>query len=208
MEDVLAVYARPYDARYPVICADESNKVLHAETRAPQGPQPGQPGRVDDSYEPAGTVNLFLFTEPLRGWRRVAVTERRTGLDFAAQLRQLVEEDYPAAERIVLVVDNLNTHHPGVLYEAFPAEQARQIAERLEWHYTPKHGSWLNMAEIELSALAQQCLDRRFPDRDTLQNEAAAWEAVRNAEEVVIDWRFTTEDARIKLKHLYPSIHS
>ena len=156
MEDVLAVYARPYDARYPVICADESNKVLHAETRPPQGPQPGQPGRVDYSYDPAGTVNLFLFSEPLRGWRRVAVTERRTGLDFAAQLRQLVEEDYPAAERIVLVVDNLNTHHPGVLYEAFAPEQARQIAERLEWHYTPKHGSWLNMAEIELSVLTRQ----------------------------------------------------
>ena len=208
MEDVLEVYTRPYDPRLPQVCLDESCRQVVGDVRAPLPAVPGHPAREDYEYERHGVCQLFLVCEPLRGWRHVSVTARRTKQDWARCIQELVDVHYPQAERIVLVLDNLNIHVPAALYETFPAPEARRLVERLEIHYTPKHGSWLNMAEIELSALAQQCLDRRFPDRDILQNEAAAWEAVRNAEEVVIDWRFTTEDARIKLKHLYPSIHS
>jgi hypothetical protein len=214
MEDVLSVYARPYDPRYPVVCLDESNKLLEAHTPGhiplPPTAESGAVQRIDYSYQPRGCANLFMVCEPLRGWRRVAVSEQRRGIDVAEQLRRIVDEDFPEAERIVLVTDNLNVHHAGVLYERYPPEEARRIAEKLEWHYTPKHGSWLNVAEIELSVLHQQCLPRyrRIPDVPTLQYEVSAWEQARNAEAVAVDWQFTTADARIKLKRLYPIIIS
>jgi len=206
MEDVLAVYQRPYDPRSPQVCMDEASKQLIAETRQPLPAAPGQPERFDYEYERRGVANLFLFCEPLRGWREVSVTERRTMADWAHAIRELVDVHYPDAERIVLVMDNLNTHSPGSLYEAFPPAEAKRLADRLELHYTPKHGSWLNMAEIELAVLAGQCLDRRLADRATLEREVAAWEATRNSTGRGVDWRFTTDDARIKLKHLYPVI--
>lgn len=204
MEDVLDVYQRPYDARRPVVCLDEKSKELRDTPGGCQPMQPGQPKREDYEYQRHGVCNLFLALEPVRGRRRVRVTERRTGYDFAEQLRLLVEEDYPQAEVIVLVTDNLNTHTPACLYQRFEPQQARLIASKLEWHYTPEHGSWLNMAECELSVLARQCLNRRIPDLATLTEEVAAWEARRNAAAVTVDWHFTTADARIKLKRLYP----
>jgi hypothetical protein len=206
MEDVLAVYTRPYDPRFPQVCLDETSKQLLRETREPLPMESGQPERVDYEYERAGVMNLFMICEPLAGKRWVTVTDHRTKLDFAHQIKELVDERYPEAERIVLVMDNLNTHSPASLYEAFPPAEAKRLVDKLEIHHTPKHGSWLNMAEIELSVLARQCLDRRVPDEETLKAEVAAWQDRRNGSEAAIDWRFTTENARIKLKRLYPSV--
>jgi DDE superfamily endonuclease len=206
MEDVLEVYHRPFDPKRPVACLDEASKQLIGETRRPLPAEPGRPERFDYEYVRHGTANLFLISEPLLGWRTVRVTERRTAVDFAAAVRWLVEELHPDAEKVVLVVDNLNTHKPASLYEAFPPEQARRIAERLEIHYTPKHGSWLNVAEIELSVLSRQCLDRRIETAEELRREVAAWEEPRNDRAAEVQWRFTTADARIKLRHLYPSL--
>lgn len=206
MEDVLDVYARPYDPRRPLVCLDEKSKELHDTPNGVVPVAPGRAARVDNEYERHGTANLFLWVEPLTGRRRVHVTDRRTALDFAEQLRVLVEEDYPEAEVVVLVTDNLNTHKPWCLYERFCPEQARRIAQKIEWHYTPEHGSWLNMAEIELSVLERQCLNRRIADKQTLVYEVAAWQERRNAEQVTIRWQFTTEDARVKLRQLYPVI--
>jgi transposase len=208
MEDVLEVYRRPYDPKRPVVCLDEQSKQLVKETRAPIAAKPGRNQRVDYEYERNGTANLFMRFEPLAGHRRLKVTDRRTKIDFAQVIRELVNEDYPEAEMIVLVMDNLNTHKPASLYEAFEPAEARRLVEQLEIHYTPKHGSWLNMAETELSILTKQCLDRRIPDQPTLRCEVAAWERPRNEAESKIDWQFTTHDARIKLKKLYPSIQA
>ena len=205
MEDVLDVYTRPYDPARPVVCLDETSRQLLGEGRPPEPPAPGRPARRDPEYVRGGVVNLFLVTEPLRGWRQVRVSDQRTRLDWARCVKDLVDRHYPAAERIALVLDQLNTHTPASLYEAFPAAEAKRLADKLEIHYTPKHGSWLNMAEIELSALQRQCLDRRLADRPTMEREVAAWAADRNAATRTIDWRFTTEDARIKLKRLYPA---
>lgn len=204
MEDVLEVYARPYDPRAPVVCLDECSKELHTTPKGELSAEPGKSACEDYEYKRHGTRNLFLAVEPLRGWRKVQVTERRTAVDFAEQLRQLVDEDYPGVERIVLVTDNLNTHTPACLYEQFAPDEARRIAAKLEWHYTPEHGSWLNMAECELSVLGRQCLNRRIGDAQVLEEHVAEWEETRNAQQVRIDWQFTTADARIKLKHLYP----
>jgi hypothetical protein len=206
MEDVLEVYTRPYDPAHPVVCLDEISKQWVAETRTPLPAAPGQPERVDYEYERCGTTNLFLTCEPLAGHRHVTVTEQRTAVDFAKAVRDLLEVRYPQAERVVLVMDNLNTHKPAALYQAFEPAVARSLIERLEIHYTPKHGSWLNMAEIELSVLSRQCLDRRLPEVDTLTQEVAVWEQARNSDARPVNWRFTTPDARIKLKRLYPSI--
>ncbi len=202
----MEVYTRPYDGRFPQVCLDEKSKQLVGEVREPLASGPGRPARHDYEYERNGTANLFIVCEPLRGWRHIGVTERRTKIDWARCIKELVDVHYPHAERIVLVMDNLNTHTPAALYEAFAPAEARRIVRKLEIHYTPKHGSWLNMAEIELSVLARQCLDRRIPDQQALADEAAAWEKERNAAESSIDWRFTSADARIKLKHLYPEI--
>jgi transposase len=206
MEDVLEVYTRPYDPLRPQVCMDETSKQLLRETRQSLMMEPGRPQRRDYEYERGGVVNLFMFLEPLQGRRWVDVTERRTKTDWAHQIKELVDERYPEAERIVLVMDNLNTHTPASLYEAFDPEEARRLAEKLEIHYTPKHGSWLNMAEIELSVLSRQCLDRRVPNFESLQAEVAAWQERRDATGTKIEWRFRTEDARIKLKRLYPSL--
>jgi hypothetical protein len=208
MEDVLEVYAEPYDPRCPKVNMDETRKQLVKETRPPQPAEPGQPPRYDYEYERNGTRNLFLFVEPQAGWRYVQVTGHRTALDFAYAMQWLVDESYPEAEVIRVVLDNLNTHKIASLYEAFTPTEARRIARKLEFHYTPKHGSWLNMAEIELSVLQQQCLDRRIPDANTLTREIAAWECQRNAEQATIDWRFSISDARKRLKRLYPSLPS
>jgi hypothetical protein len=205
MEDVLEVYMRPYDPQRPQVCIDETSKQLVADTRQPIPAAPGRPRRVDYEYERHGTANLFMVFEPLAGRRRVKVTERRTAVDFAHLLRDVVDVHYPQAEHIVLVMDNLNTHKPASLYEAFAPTEARRILERLEIHYTPKHGSWLNMAEIDLSVLATQCLNRRIPNPAALIQEVTAWEQRRNTMNGRVDWRFTTHDARIKLKRLYPS---
>jgi len=207
MEDVLEVYQRPYDPRFPQVCLDEISCQLLADTRPPEPVAPGQPARQDYEYQRHGVANIFLCSEPLRGWRQATVTERRTKIDWAGVIKKLVDVHYPEAERIVLVMDNLNTHTPGSLYEAFPPEEARRLTEKLEVHYTPKHGSWLNIAEIELSALRRQCLDRRLPDGATMAAEVQAWQDKRNTAGGTVDWRFTTADARIRLKHLYPSIH-
>ena len=206
MEDVLEVYKRPYDPKRPVVCLDETSKQLIGETRTPIPAEPGQLQRIDYEYERKGTANLFMTFEPLGGRRWVDVTERRTAVDFAEVIRRLVDERYPQAKKIVLVMDNLNTHKLASLYEAFTPAQARRLAERLEIHYTPKHGSWLDMAETELSVLARQCLNRRIDDLAALLREIRAWEKQRNDAACQIDWRFTTKDARIKLKRLYPSI--
>ena len=206
MEDVLEVYTRPYDPQRPHVCLDETSQQWVAETRTPLPAAPGQPERVDYEYERQGTANLFMVFEPLTGQRRVKVTERRTAGDFAHVLQDLGDDQYPQAEKIGLVMDNLNTHKLASLYEAFAPAEARRLMERLELHYTPKHGSWLNMAETELSVLATQCLDRRMPNPLILPQEGAAWERRRNAAKCRVDWRFTTQDARIKLKRLYPSI--
>ncbi len=207
MEDVLEVYHRPYDARFPQVCLDETSKQLLADARPSLGAASGRPARVDYEYRRGGTANLFLACEPLRGRRHVAVTERRTRTDWAHFVKALLDIHYPDAERVVLVMDNLNVHSPGSLYEAFPPAEAKRLADRLELHYTPKHGSWLNIAEIELSVLSRQCLDRRTPDTATLTTEVAAWQERRNAAGGTVNWRFTTDDARIKLKRLYPANH-
>lgn len=204
MEDVLEVYQRPYDEKRPVVCLDEVSKELHTTPRGSEPPAPGQPERQDYEYARQGVCNLFLAVEPLKGRRTVRVTERRTAVDFAEELRILVEETYPDVEKVVLVTDNLNTHKFACLYERFEPAQARRIAAKLEWHYTPEHGSWLNMAECELSVLSRQCLNRRIGDMATLTQEASAWQEQRNATKVTIDWQFKTADARIKLKKLYP----
>jgi hypothetical protein len=206
MEDVLEVYHRPHDPEYPVVCVDETSKQLISETRVPIKAKPGQPARHDYEYERNGTANLFMMFAPLEGWRHVEVTDRHTAVDFAYMLRDLSDTHFPKAKKIVLMEDNLNTHKPASLYEAFAAAEARRLVERFEWHYTPKHGSWLNMAESELSVLSSQCLDRRIPDKQTLIGEVAAWEAARNKKHVKADWQFTTADARVKLKRLYPAM--
>jgi len=206
MEDVLAVYHRPYDRERPVVCLDEASKQLIKETRPPIPQAPGRPAISDYEYERHGTANLFMMFEPLAGRRHVKVTERRTAVDYAHAVRDLVDVHYTHARTIVLVQDNLNTHKPASLYEAFPPEEARRIIEKLEIHYTPKHGSWLDMAETELSILSRQCLDRRIPDQLTLATEVGTWEINRNEAEGTVDWQFTTADARIKLKRLYPVI--
>jgi len=204
MEDILAVYARPPDPRRPLICFDEAGKELKAHTRPLQPAAPGQVAREDSEYERAGSRNLFLACAPHLGWRQMAVTEHRTAIDFAHALRALVDQQFPQAERIVLVTDNLNTHTAAALYQAFPAADAWRILERREWHSTPTHGSWLNIAELEWSVLARQCLARRIPDQTTLETEGAAWVAARNAEQVRTEWRFTNEAARTRLPWLYP----
>ena len=204
MEDVLAVYTRPYDPRRPQVCLDETSRQLLGEVTPPLPLAPGRPSREDYEYQRHGVCNIFLVCEPLRGWRQVTVSQRRTRIDWAHCIKDLVDVHYPDAEQIVLVQDNLNTHTPASLYEAFPPAEAKRLADKLELQYTPKHGSWLNMAEIELAVLAGQCLDRRLADRATLEREVAAWEVNRNGTGRGVDWRFTTKDARIKLKHLYP----
>jgi hypothetical protein len=206
MEDVLAVYARPYDPRRPQACFDEGGQQLIGGVRPPLPPRPGQPQREDSEYERNGTANLFLVFEPLAGTRRVEATARRTNQDFARMIRRLADEWYPEAEKVVLVMGNLSTHAPAALYEAFAPAAARRLVEKLEWHDTPRPGSWLNVAETELSVLARQCLDRRIPDLEALRREVAAWVTARNAAAVKVDWRFTTADARVKLKRLYPTI--
>ena len=204
MEDVLSVYQRPYDPKRPVICLDETSKVLRSTPRGSLPMKPGQTLRQDYEYVRHGSAALFLSVEPLQGRRQVRVRNQRTADDFADVLRALVDEDYPHAETIVLVLDNLNTHHPAALYDRFPPAEARRIAQRIEWHFTPEHGSWLNMAECELATLTRQCLKRRIPDLSTLADEVSAWAQQRNEINVTVDWRFTTQDARIKLKRLYP----
>jgi len=206
MEDVLEVYTRPYEIKRPLVCMDETSKQLIGETRLPLPFGVGLPQRYDYEYLRKGVSNLFMVIEPLAGRRQVKVTDRRTRLDWAELMRELVDKHYPEAEVITLVLDNLNTQTIASLYEAFEPREARRITRRLELHYTPKHGSWLNMAEIELSVLNQQCLDRRIPDQATLEREVAAWEEERNRAAATVNWRFTTDDARIKLKKLYPSI--
>jgi len=204
MEDVLEVYTRPYDPERPQVCVDEVSKQLVKDITPPVPMQPGQPRREDYEYERCGTANLFMICEPLAGRRHVKVTDRRTSADFAQVLRDLSDAHYPQAKKIVLVMDNLNTHKLSVLYQVFPPAEARRILERFEVHYTPKHASWLNMAECELSVLSRQCLDQRIDSSSQLNEEVAAWEQHRNAQHVRIDWRFTTTDARIKLQRLYP----
>jgi hypothetical protein len=206
MEDVLAVYQRPPAAAHPVICMDETSKQLVGETRVALPMAPGQPRRADYEYERRGVANLFLFCEPLTGWREVSVTERRTRIDWAAARRELSDRFYPTAQRITVVLDNLNTHGPASFYEAFLPDEARRLAERFEFHDTPKHGSWLNMAEIELSVLSRQCLDRRIGEVGVLRRGIEAGQRKRNAANKTIDWQFTTAEARVKLKRLYPVI--
>ena len=206
MEDILDVYQRPYDPQRPQVCMDETSKQLVGEVTQPLPLEPGQPPRYDYEYVRNGVANLFLFFEPLTGQRVVKVTAHRTKVDWAHAVRDLVDIHYPDAHRIILVMDNLNTHTLGALYEAFAPAEAKRIAERLEIHYTPKHGSWLNMTEIEFGVLGRQCLDQRIPDGDTLIAYVAKWQMKRNQRHVRVDWRFTTSDARIKLKRLYPSI--
>lgn len=206
MEDILEVYHRPYDPKRPLVCMDEATKQQVKETRAPRPAQPGVPQRYDYTYERNGTSTLFMISAPLEGWRHVEVTDRKTAIDWAHRMKELVDLHFPQADQILLVSDNLNTHKPAALYEAFPPEEARRILEKIEWHYTPKHGSWLNMAEIEISVLQRQCLNRRMPDQALVKQEVAAWQKDRNQTDAKIDWRFTIEEARIKLKTLYPSI--
>jgi hypothetical protein len=206
MEDVLDVYHMTYDPRYPVVCMDESCKQLVGEVREPIACAPGQPRRVDDEYVRNGVVEIFMEVEPLAGKRHVAVTERRTKKDWAQQIKQMLDDRYPTAIKVRLVMDNLNTHKIASLYESFEPQEARRLAKRLDIHYTPKHGSWLNMAEIEFSALKGQCLGRRIADMATMQNEVATWENNRNNSMRKIDWQFTTSDARTKLKRLYPKL--
>lgn len=206
MEDVLEVYTRPHDPKRPLVCMDETSKQLIGETRLPLPLQAGRPRRYDYEYTRKGVSNLFILFEPLAGRRQGKVTDQRTSRDWAELMRELVDEHYPQAEVIALVLDNLNTHTTASLYEAFAPEEARRIAQRLELHHTPKHGSWLNMAEIELGVLSQQCLDRRIPDKAILEREVAAWVVERNQSGATVDWRFPNGDARIKLKKLYPSM--
>ena len=206
MEDVLEVYQRPYNPNIPQICRDEQPVQLIQETRTPLPLEPGKPERYDYEYERNGATNLFMFSQPLIGWRRASVREKKTALDWAEEIRVLLEEDFPQSEKIALVCDNLNTHTPASLYKAFEPGHARALVERLEIHFTPKHGSWLNMAEIELSVFTKQCMRPRMPDVTTLTAEAAAWQQKRNTANKTINWQFTTETARIKLRRLYPQI--
>ena len=206
MEDVLEVYKRPYDPKRPQVCMDETTKQLLADSQEPLPIKPGHPERYDYEYEREGVANLFMFFEPLAGKRHVKVTDHRTKKDWAEAMRELSDVYYPDAEVIVVVLDNLNTHSPASFYEAFEPEEARRLVNRFEFHHTPKHGSWLNMAEIELSVLSRQCLAGRIPDKAILASKVGAWEAERNGSVVKVHWRFTTADARIKLKHLYPKI--
>jgi hypothetical protein len=206
MEDVLEVYHRPHDPACPVVCVDETSKQLSVETRKPIPAKPGRPARYDYEYERNGTANLFMMFAPLEGWRKVKVTDRHAALDYAPVLKELSDIHFSGATKIILVQDNLSTHKPASLYEAFPAAEARRLVERFEWHYTPKHGSWLDMAEPERGVLTAQCLDRRIADKQTLIEEVDAWEKVRNKKHTKADWQFTTANARVKLKRLYPSI--
>ncbi len=206
MEDVLDLYAEPYDEARPVVCFDECPYQLLADVREPLPMVQGKPRRYDYEYERKGTCNLFIAVQPKAAWRHVDVTKRRTRLDFAQQMKALVDGHFPDAQVIRVVLDNLNTHTPASLYEAFPPAEARRITSKLEFHYTPNHGSWLNMAEIEFSVLSRQCLKRRLPDQDSVDRECAAWEAVRNAENIGINWRFTTDNARARLGRLYPPL--
>ena len=208
MESVLEVYQRPFDPDFPIVCLDEQLKQLVKEIIEPLSPQPGQKERYDYQYERNGTANIFMICNPIEGWRMAKVTERRTAIDYAHLLKEIVDDYFVDAYRITIVQDNLNTHSPASLYKAFPPEEARRILNRLDFCYTPKHGSWLNMAEIELSVLSRQCLNRRIPDFSTLTQEVDVWVKQRNQNETWIDWRFTTSDARIKLKGLYPSIQA
>jgi hypothetical protein len=206
MEDVLEVYERPYNPQRPVVCLDEAAKQILGEVREPLVMKPGQPVRQDSEYERRGTCALFMLFEPLVSWREVLVRERRTGLDYAAVIRHLCDEVHPEAERIVLVQDNLNTHGVWSLYQAFEPHEAQRLAQRIEWHYTPKHGSWLNMAEIELSVLARQCLQERMESRENMEQQVQSWQKQRNTAKGKVEWRFGVQDARCKLKHLYPKI--
>jgi hypothetical protein len=205
MEDVLDVYQRPHDPGRPVVCIDETTKQLLKETRQPVTMQKGRPQRVDYEYERNGTASIFMIFAPLEGRRDALVTERHTAIDYAHALKHVADEMFPHAEKIVLVQDNLNTHKPASLYQAFAPREARRLNERFEWHYTPKHGSWLDMAESELSVLSSQCLERRIGDLESLRGEVAAWAADRNKNQAKADWQFTTDDARVKLKALYPT---
>jgi len=206
MEDVLEIYKRPYNSVVPVICMDEQPTQLIKEARKEIVVEPGKPQRVDYEYERNGTAVNFMFTEPLGSWRKVNVRQRKTAIDWAYEIKELLNEDYPQAQKVILVCDNLNTHEIASFYEAFEPKQARELVERLEIHYTPKHGSWLNVAEIELSVFTKQCLDRRVADIEMLRAESKAWYCERNAAQKSVDWQFTTQDARIKLKRLYPQI--
>lgn len=206
MEDVLAVYHLPYDPELPVVCMDESCKQLIGEVREPIPCAPGRPARIDDEYVRNGVAEIFMEVEPLAGRRHVVITERRTRKDWAQQIKEMLDERYPDARKVRLVMDNLNTHSVASLYEAFVPQEARRLAERLEIHYTPKHGSWLNMAEIELSVLKGQCLGERIADMETMRAEVVAWERNRNNQRSKIDWQFTTREARVKLKRLYPKL--
>ena len=209
MEDVLDLYQQPYDPAFPLVCMDETSKQLVGETRIPLPPARGAPARTDYEYERRGVASIFTFTEPLGNWRWVRVTEQRTAVDWAYCVREVLETHYPDAEQVRLVMDNLNTHTKASLYKAFPAKEARRLAQRLDIHYTPKHGSWLNIAEIELRILSVQCLARRIPEMDHLIREVAAWETRRNANtDARVDWQFSIDNARMKLKRLYPQIQS
>lgn len=205
MESVLDVYKQPYDERFPVVCMDESPRQLIEEVKVPVPASPGQPAREDYEYRRNGVCNIFMANEPLAGWRMVKVTERKTKQDWAYFISG-ISESYPNAEKIILVMDNLNTHKPGSLYDTFPPEQAKMLWDRFEFVYTPKHGSWLNMAEIELNVLIRQCLNRRIPEIETVKSEVAAWQQARNTKNAVINWQFGTKDARRKLKRLYPTL--
>lgn len=206
MEDILEVYQRRYDPSRPLVCLDETSKQLTAETRVPIAAKPGQPGRHDYEYRRNGTANLFMMFAPLEGWRHLKVTDRHTARDYAQVLKELSDTHFPGSAKIVLVQDNLNTHKPASLYEAFSPAEARRLVERFEWHYTPKHGSWLDLAESELAVLSCQCLDRRIPNQQALKAEVEAWEADRNSKHAKANWQFTTEEARVKLKRLYPAL--
>lgn len=206
MEDILAVYTRPHDPDFPLVCVDETSKQLIGQTRVTIPMKPGRPTRHDYEYERNGVANLFMMFAPLEGWRHVKVTDRHAAIDYAQVLKDLSDTHFPDAEKIILVQDNLSTHTPASLYQAFPPNEARRLVERFEWHYTPKHGSWLDLAESELGVISSQCLDRRIPDKPTLTKEVAAWVRNRNAHHAKANWHFTTGTARVKLKHLYPSI--
>jgi hypothetical protein len=206
MEGVLDIYKRPYDPKYPVVCFDESNKQLTKEVREPLTVKPGQVVKYDTEYERNGTASIFMAFEPLQGLRFTKITEQRTQIDWAIYIKNLVDNHYSKAEKVIFVMDNLNTHHKSSLYEAFEPSEAKRIADRFEIHYTPKHGSWLNMADIELSHLNRQCLDRRIGERSVMTAEVEAWTKARNDEKVIADWQFTIDDARIKLRSLYPKI--
>jgi hypothetical protein len=208
MEDVLDLYHEPYDPSRPVVCMDETSKQLVAETRIPIPAGPGRPRRIDYEYERKGAANVFMFSEPLGGWRWAPISERRTRVDWAQVIRELLDVHYPSAEVVRLVMDNLNVHSVASLYEAFPPDEARRLTQRIEIHHTPKHGSWLNVAEIELRALSIQCISRRLPDIKTLKREVKTWETEPNRRTVGVDWHFSTPKARIRLKHLYPEIQT